>query len=61
MLGKQGAIMKLRNNACILYNIATQGEDQQGLVVMDRHKGKFSALLISIDPSILYAARSQVK
>ena len=49
----QAAIMKLRNNACILYNIASRGDDQQGLVVKDRHI-IFDDLLNYIDPIILY-------
>ena len=53
VLGMQAAIMKLRNNACILYNIASRGDDQQGLVVKDRHI-IFDDLLNYIDPIILY-------
>ena len=55
------ALQKSPLRQSILYNIAKQGDDQQGLVIMDRHKGMFGDLLMSNDSPIFDTGRSQVK
>jgi hypothetical protein len=61
LLGMQVAIMKLSNIACILYNIATRGDGQQGLSVVDRHKVIYNDLLNCLVKILLCPGRFQVR